>query len=72
MRPDAHEGLLCDVLSFGGVAEDAAGNPKHGRQMTAREHLECPFVATRDPGHKRFVAVIHRNVAAAMGNARPF
>jgi hypothetical protein len=33
MRPDAHEGLLCDVLRIRGIAENAAGEPKHGRQM---------------------------------------
>jgi hypothetical protein len=41
--------------------------------MTARKQLECPFVAARDPGHERLVAVIHRNdVVAAIRNARSF
>ena len=72
MGPDAQHGLLRHVLGIGGVAENAAGKPEHGRQMTAREQLERPLVAARDPGHERFVAVIHRNdVVAAIRNARP-
>ena len=72
VRPYAHEGLLRDVLCFGRIAEDAAGKSEHGRQMAARKQLECPLVATRDPGHERLVAVIHRNEVAAIGNARSF
>jgi hypothetical protein len=39
--------------------------------MTAGEGAECPLVAARDPGHERFVAVVHRVLATAIGNTRP-
>src|SRR5215510_2112669 len=68
--PHAHERFLRDVLGLRSISEDATGNPEHGRQMTAREHLECPFVATCDPGHERFVAVIHRDAVVAIADAR--
>ena len=59
MGPDAQHGFLRHVLGVGGVAEDAAGKPEHGRQMAARSVGESRLVAARDPGHERFVAVIH-------------
>jgi hypothetical protein len=66
MRPDAHEGLLCDVLRIPGIAENAAGELKHGRQMAPRKHLKRTLIAARDPGHERLVAVIHCNAMAAI------
>ena len=70
MRPHAHERFLCDVLGLRGISEDAAGKAEHGRQVTACKHLKCPLVAARDPGHERFVAVIHRDAAVAIADAR--
>ena len=58
--PDPEHGFLRHVLGVGGIAENAAGEPEHGRQMPARKRAERPLVAARDPGHERFVAVIHR------------
>jgi hypothetical protein len=63
---------LRDIFGIGGIAENAARKPDRGRQVTARKQLERPLVATRDPGHKRFVAVIHCVVMVAMPDARPF
>ena len=70
MRPHAHERFLCHVLGLRSISEDAAGEAEHGRQVTACKHLKCPFVAARDPGHERFVAVIHRNAVVAIADAR--
>jgi hypothetical protein len=39
--------------------------------MAAAERTERPFVAARDPGHERFVAVIHRREATAIRDFRP-
>jgi hypothetical protein len=39
--------------------------------MAAGERAERPLVAARDPGHERFVAVIHRR-AVAIGKPSPF
>ena len=64
MRPDPQHGFLRHVLGVGRIAEDAAGKPQHGRDMAARELAERPLVAARDPGHERFVAVIHRTAFA--------
>jgi hypothetical protein len=62
---------LRDILGVRGISENAARNTDRGRQVTSRKQLECPLVAARDPGHKRFVAVIHRGVMVAMPDARP-
>src|SRR4029079_120437 len=70
VRPYAHERFLCDVFGLRSVPEDTSRKAEHGRQVTARKHLKCPVVATRDPGHKRFVAVIHRDAVVAIANAR--
>jgi hypothetical protein len=39
--------------------------------MAAGERAERPLVAARDPGHERFVAIIHRSEVTAIGNTRP-
>jgi hypothetical protein len=70
VRPHARERFLRNVLGLRSISEDTTGKPEHGRQMTAGKQLECPFVAARDPGHKRFVAVIHRDAAVAIACAR--
>jgi hypothetical protein len=61
---------LRDVFSVGCVSEDAPGKAKHGRQVAACKKLKRPLVAARDPGHKRFVAVIHRDAVVAIADAR--
>jgi hypothetical protein len=70
MRPYAHERFLSDVLGLRSISENTTGKAEHGRQVTARKHLECPLVAACDPGHERFVAVIHRDAAVAIADAR--
>jgi hypothetical protein len=70
MRPHAHERFLCNVLGLRSISEDAAGKAEHGRRVTTCKHLKCPLVAARDPGHERFVAVIHRDAAVAIAGAR--
>jgi hypothetical protein len=80
MRPDAEHGFLGDVLGVGGIAENAACKPDHGRQMAAGELAERRLIAARDLGHKRFVsarfvsgvvAVSHGVVNAAIRKVRP-
>jgi hypothetical protein len=61
---------LRDVFRVGSVSEDAPGKPKHGWQVTACKQLKRPLIAARDPGHKRFVAVIHRDAVVAITDAR--
>jgi hypothetical protein len=61
---------LRDVFRLGCVSEDAPGKAEHGRQVTACKQLKRPFIATRDAGHKRFVAVIHRDAVVAIADAR--
>jgi hypothetical protein len=70
MRPHARERFLRDILGFRSISEDTAGKSEHGRQVTAGKQLECPLIAARDPGHKRFVAVIHRDAVVAIASAR--
>ncbi len=72
MGPDPQHGFLDGIFGVGGVAENAAGKPQHRRKMALRKLVKRPFVATRDPGHERFVAVIHRLPAAAIGKTRAF
>jgi hypothetical protein len=70
MRPHPHEGFLCDILGFGGISENATGKPEHGWQVPARKQLKRPFIASCDPSHERFVAVIHRDAAVAIADTR--
>jgi hypothetical protein len=39
--------------------------------VPARELAECPLVAARNPGHERFVAVIHRACAVGIAIVDP-
>jgi hypothetical protein len=60
MRPHAQHGFLGDVFGLGGIAENAAGETSHGGQMPAGKQAERLLVAARDPGHERFVTIVHR------------
>ena len=66
MGPDPQHGFLRHVFGVGGIAENAPGERQRRRQMPTRKQPIGRFVAARDPGHERFVAVVHREVAAAM------
>jgi hypothetical protein len=68
MRPDTQHRFLGDIFGLGGIAENAAGEASHGRQMPAGKQAECLLVAARDPGHERFVTVVH--LGSAIGILR--
>jgi hypothetical protein len=57
---------LGDVFGLGGIAENAAGEASHGRKVPAGKQAERLLVAARDPGHKRFVTVVHRGSTIAI------
>jgi hypothetical protein len=64
--------FLNDVLGVSGATENTPGETEHRRQMAARKRTERRLVAARDPGHERFVAVIHRGSAIGIGKVSPF
>src|SRR3974390_1506337 len=68
--PYSQHGFLRHVLGVGSVAEDAAGKPEHRRQVSTGEFPECALIAARDPGHERFVAVVHRSRLVAIRESR--
>ena len=45
MGPDAEHRFLGDVFGLGGVAENAAGETSHGRQVAPGKQAECLLVA---------------------------
>jgi hypothetical protein len=63
MRPDAQHRFLGDVFGLGGIAENAAGEASHGGQMAAGKQAERLLVAPCNPGHERFITIVHRGSA---------
>ena len=63
MLPDAQENFLGDIFGLGCIAEHAARETDHSRQVTAHEFGSRTLVAGADATNKFFVRIAHRRDA---------